>query len=174
MYPESSPLQTLRAFPAVNKQQGFLLPLAVFILIIMGAFALVLSRNTIQSNSSATLEMMTVQAFYAAESGSYRGMQTLFFPASGSRNGIDTRCAAMNVTHNFSVTGLKNCSAVVTCSCLYADNTTCDASTAANYSSSAATLKLTSFYKLSSLATCGVGNLRSVRTVDAGAMMKQE
>lgn len=156
------------------KQRGFLLPLSLFIVVVMGLFALVLSRNTIQTSSSSVLEVINVQTFYAAESGAQRGMQNLLYPDYSSRQAADTRCAAMNTTHTFTVNGLNNCAAVVTCTCLYADNTACAPSTAANYSSSAAANKLSSFYKISSVATCGSGNLRATRTIEAGAFLKQE
>ncbi|MES2824425.1 MAG: MSHA biogenesis protein MshP [Pseudomonadota bacterium] len=156
------------------KQQGFLLPLALFILVVMSLFALVLSRNTIQTSNASVLEMISVQAFYAAESGGQRGMQVLFFPNGSSRQGVDTRCNAMNNTYAFTVTGLNNCSAVVTCICLHQDNNACTPGTATNYSASAAPVKLISFYKISSVATCGSGNLRSVRTIEAGSYLKQE
>lgn len=157
-----------------NMQKGFLVPLALFIVVVMGLFALVLARNTIQTSHSAVLESISVQAFYAAESGSQRGMQVLFYPDASSRQQVDARCAALNTTYSFSVTGLKNCSAVVSCTCLYQDNTACNATTVANYSTSAAVNKLKSFYELVSVATCGNGNLSAVRTIEAGSFLEQE
>lgn len=157
-----------------KKQNGFLIPLAIFILVVMSLFALVLSRNTIQTSTSATLEMISTQAFYTAESGGQRGMQNLFFPDASSRQAVDTRCAALNSNYAFTVTGLNNCSAVVTCTCLYPDNTACAPATSANYSTTAATNKLISFYKISSVGTCGSGTLRSVRTIEAGSFLEQE
>ncbi len=150
------------------------MPLAIFILVVMSLFALVLSRNTIQTSTSATLEMISVQAFYAAESGGQRGMQALFFPDASSRQLTDTRCSALNTTYVFNVAGLKNCSALVSCSCLYSDNTGCAPSAAANYSTSAGINKLKSFYKISSVGTCGSGQLKSVRTIEAGSFLEQE
>jgi MSHA biogenesis protein MshP len=162
-------------FPKVRTQQrGFLLPLTIFVLVVMSLFALVLSRNTIQTSSSATLEMVSVQAFYAAETGGQRGMKKLFFPDASPRQAVDARCLEPAVTHVLNVTGLKNCTAVVSCSCLYQDNTVCAPSVAANYSTSAAASKLISFYTLSSVGTCGNGNLRSVRTLEAGSFLRQE
>jgi MSHA biogenesis protein MshP len=157
-----------------KKQQGFLIPLALFILVVMSLFALVLSRNTIQTSTSATLEMISVQAFYAAESGGQRGMQVLFFPDPSSRQAVDTRCVALSNTYTYTVAGLNNCSATVTCNCLYSDNSACAPAAASNYSTSAATGKLISFYKISSVATCGNGNLRAVRTIEAGSFLEQE
>jgi MSHA biogenesis protein MshP len=159
-----------------KKQQGFLLPLAIFIVVAMAALALVLTRNIIQTNFSATQEMISAQAFYAAESGAQRGMQTLFYPDASSRQAADSRCVALNTpfTYAFTVTGLKNCSAIVTCGCLYQDNTACAPGTASNYSTSAPANKLNSFYKIASVATCGSGNLRAVRTIEAGSFLRQE
>lgn len=157
-----------------SKQQGFLLPLAIFIVVAMAALALVLTRNIIQTNFSATQEMVSAQTFYAAESGAQRGMQIIFYPDASSRQAADIRCIAMNTTIAFgaTVTGLKNCSTVVTCGCLYQDNSACAPGTASNYSAS--TTKPNSFYKISSVATCGSGNLRSVRTIEAGSFLEQE
>lgn len=159
---------------SAKKQEGFLLPLAIFIVVVMAGLALVLTRNIIQTNYSATQELVSSQTFYAAESGAQKGMQVLFYPDASSRQAADNRCASMNVAISYGVTGLKNCSAVVTCTCLYQDNTACAPGTASNYSTTAAANKLNSFYKVSSVATCGSGNLRAVRTIEAGSFLKQE
>lgn len=166
----------MRTGQCMKRQKGFLIPLAIFILLVMSMYALTVSRSTVQTSNSTTLELSTLQTFYAAESGNYLGMQALFFPSSTSRNGVDHRCLALKttpVTHSFSVTGLEGCSAVVTCACVYADESDCNDATAINYSAPPAG-KGTSFYKITSAATCGSGNFRAVRTIDTGAMMKQE
>ncbi len=158
-----------------KKQQGFLLPMAIFIVVVMGVFALVLSRNTIQSNTSAVQEIISTQTFYAAESGAQRAMQSLFFPDASSRQQTDARCAgAVNTTYTFAVDGLNNCTAVVSCVCAYQDASTCNSATAANYSATSTAETLTSFYTLASAATCGSGNLRAQRTVSVGAFLHQE
>lgn len=157
-----------------HHQRGFLLPLAMFILVVMGIFAGVLSRNTIQTSGAATQEVIDVQTFYAGESGAQTGMQTLFFPDASSRLAVDTRCVAMNATNTYNVTGLNNCSSVVTCTCQFQDGSSCSPITAANYTTAAATTKLVSYYKISSVATCGSGNFRAVRTIEAGSYLKQE
>jgi MSHA biogenesis protein MshP len=163
-----------RSYKKINKQAGFLLPLALFILVVMSLFALVLTRNTIQTGTGAVLEVISTQTFYAAESGAQSGMQVLFYPNASTRNGVDTRCVNLNATYTYSVTGLQNCSAQVTCTCVYADNSSCSPSTVSNYSSAAAATKLNSFYKVSSLATCGSGKLSAKRTIEVGSFMKQE
>lgn len=173
MFPKQQYIKAMKTNQSMHKQKGFLIPLAVFILVVMSMFALTVSRSTVQATSSTSLELMTLQAFYAAESGSYRGMQTLFFPDPSSRMDVDTRCINLNATHNFVITGLKMCSAVVTCACVYTDTSSCSPGTPANYLPSTPYGQLTSFYKLTSVATCGSGNFRSVRTVETGAMMSQ-
>lgn len=165
-------------------QQGFLLPLALFIVVVMGLFALVLSRNTIQTNSSAVQEAISTQAFYAAESGAQLGMQNLFFPDASLRQQVDQRCvnlATTPIVRNYSVgggvndiPGLNACNITVRCNCLYQNNNVCDPSSATNYSPTNSAALLTSFYKITSQATCGSGNLRSVRTIEAGSFLKQE
>ena len=157
-----------------KSQQGFLMPLAIFIVVVMGLFALVISRSAIQTSSSSTQEIISTQAFYAAESGAQRGMQTLFFPDASLRQQVDTRCVGLNTTFTDTVAGLKNCSTVVTCACNFQDETTCAPISAANYTSAAGVNRLTSFYRITSTATCGAGNLRSVRTIEAGSFLKQE
>ena len=162
----------------LRKEQGFLMPLAIFIIVVMGVFALAISRNTIQTSTSAVLEVITTQTFYAAESGAQRGMQVLFFPTApadnNSRQQVDARCGGLNTTYTFTVAGLNGCSVVVTCTCTFQDETACLPITAANYSTTAGANRLTSFYKISSVATCGSGILRSTRTIDAGSFLKQE
>ena len=162
-------------FPnSIKKQQGFLLPLAIFIVVVMGVFALAISRNTIQTSTSTTLEAVSTQTFYAAESGAQRGMQTLFFPDATVRQQVDTRCVGLNTTHTFTVAGLRNCSAVVTCTCTFQDGSSCSPITATNYTAAATVNRLTSFYSIRSVATCGSGNLRATRTIEAGSFLKQE
>ena len=159
-----------------TKSSGFLLPLAIFIVVVMGVFALVLSRNTIQASTSSVQEAISIQAFYAAESGAQRGMQTLFFDKNVAltRQAVDGRCNVSPTIYADTVPGLKNCSTVVTCKCQFRDETNCAPITSANYTAAAAANRLTSFYKITSVATCGAGNLKAVRTIETGSFLKQE
>ncbi|RYY77294.1 MAG: MSHA biogenesis protein MshP [Gammaproteobacteria bacterium] len=167
-------------------QQGFLMPLAIFIVVVMGIFALVLSRNTGQSSAAAALELVSSQAFYAAETGAQRGMQNLFYPDARVRQQVDQRCANLTSTPLViafkslanpglpDVRGLNNCSITVTCVCRFADDTNCSPITATNYAATAAAGRITSNYQITSVGTCGIGHLRSVRTVEVGSYLKQE
>lgn len=153
----------------LQKQRGFLLPLALFILVVMGVLALTISRTSIQTQTSSIQEMMNVQAFYAAESGAQRGMQQLF--SGNTRQATDQACADMAINHNFAgVNGLTMCVVRVSCICRYQDGTTCAHGTAANYSLTSPAGKARSFYALTSEGTCGPDDhYRAVRVVEVGA-----
>ncbi len=157
----------------VNRQRGFLIPLALFIVVVIGSLALVIARTSTQTNTASVQELLSVQTFYAAESGTQRGMQILFFPDASVRQDADTRCVAMNQTFNFAgIVGLQHCTAQISCSCRYNNNTACAPATAANYSDT--TSVPTSFYTVTTLATCGQGSYRADRTIQAGAFLEQE
>jgi MSHA biogenesis protein MshP len=159
--------------PAPHRQRGFLLPLALFIVVVMGLSALVLTQLSSQQSHTRLLEFMNVQAFYAAESGAGRGMQTLFFPDATSRQAIDTRCTTLNSTITYTgVSGLSPCQVVVTCSCLYGNNAACAPGTAANYLPSSS--QLTSYYRINSQASCGTGLHLARRQLEWGAYADQE
>lgn len=182
MHLNSTSLNLNRLNSFKQKQQGFLLPLALFIVVVMGLFALVLSRNTIQTGTAAVQEITSTQAFYAAESGAQLGMQNLFFPDASFRQQADQRCVnliSVPITRTYAsgtandVPGLNGCTVRVTCDCLYQNNSVCDPTTNTNYANTGST-PLSSFYHITSAATCGVGNLRSTRTIEVGSFLRQE
>jgi MSHA biogenesis protein MshP len=160
--------------PRLSKhQQGFLIPLALFIIVVMGLMALVLARNSNMSHQAFTQELLSTQAFYAAETATQRAMQTLFFPSASSRQAVDSRCAGLATTYNFSgIAGLQLCQAQVSCSCVYQNNSACAAANAANYNSTATTH--TSIYTINSSASCGAGNINAARQIQASAFLEQE
>lgn len=146
-----------RPFACARKQRGFLIPLAIFIVVVMSLFAVALWRTTVQTSLSGAQEMVTVQAFYAAESGAQNGMQELFFPDDSNRGAIDARCTALSLTASFAgIAGLNNCSAQVSCTCV-------DCNPAG----------VTSFYTITSVGSCGSGLMSAVRTVRVGSFMDE-
>lgn len=147
---------------ACNKQRGFLLPLALFILVVMGALALTISRTATQTNASSIQEFTNVQAFYAAESGAQRGMQHLFLNADIARASVNVRCNNWSQTYSFTGNGLKSCSANVSC------NFTIDGDPAI------AGDDTRSFYTITSIGSCGSGIYRAERTVEVGSYLEQE
>lgn len=145
-------------FSALKKrQEGFLIPLAIFIVVVMSFFAIALWRTTVQTSLSGAQELVSVQAFYAAESGAQAGMQSLFFPDASNRSGIDGRCQALGLSLSFTVAGLNNCSAQVSCEC-----PNCGAG------------ETTSYYTITSVGSCGSGLMSSTRTVRVGSFMEDQ
>lgn len=156
------------------KQQGFLLPLALFILVVMGVLALTISRTSTQTQTSSIQEFTNVQAFYAAESGAQRGMQALFL-STPTRKDTDQACADMAINHNFpGVNGLQICTATVICTCVYQNNSACDSGVGANYLLNSVSGVTKSFYTLRSTGSCGQDQYRAERIVEVGAYREQE
>jgi MSHA biogenesis protein MshP len=157
----------------IHRQQGFLIPLAIFIVVVMGFMALALTRSSTLSHQGFTQELLSTQAFYAAETSTQRAMQTLFFPDASSRQAADARCAALATTYNFSaIDGLQLCQSQVTCACVYQNNQVCNAGVATNYSVTAATH--TSIYTITSNASCDAGSINASRQIQASAFLEQE
>ena len=167
------------AIYSAQHQRGFLLPLALFILVVMGVLALTISRTATQTNTSTIQEFTNIQAFYAAESGAQRGMQALFLSTT-TRNATDGACAGMGgntvVNRNFAgINGLQMCSVLVTCTCRYQNGSACAHGTATNYEPTSPAGVTKSFYTIRSVGTCGpADHYRAVRTIEVGAYREQE
>jgi len=102
--------------PKCKTQRGFLLPVALFIIVVMGFAALALTRTTSQTNVSAVQELVSTQALYAAESGVQTGLSELFYPDASSSTAVDDRCTGLDLSLDFSgVAGLNICSVEVQC-----------------------------------------------------------
>lgn len=158
-------------FNGARYQRGFLLPLALFILVVMGTLALTISRTSTQTQNSSIQEFTNIQAFYAAESGAQRGMQALFLNNS-PRQVTDASCTNMSLTPNFTgINGLNICTAQVTCRCRYQNNTACNAAASSNYLEAASVGVSKSFYTVTSRGSCGDQNFRAVRTIEVSAFI---
>lgn len=154
MYPKASH-QKRNSLKLPRRQGGFLIPLAIFIVVVMGLLAIALARTTTQTGLATAQELLSLQAFYAAESGAQHGMNVLFFPDASNRAAVNARCVSLNEAPSFgSAPGLAACSAQVTCVC--ADCAPTDA---------------TSYYTLTSIGSCGAGAISAQRTVRVGAFM---
>lgn len=141
-------------FAPAKKQGGFLIPLAAIIVVGLAVLALAISRISSQTGTAAIQEGVSVQAFYAAESGAQIAMNQLFFNAA-DRAAVDGNCIAVSgSTINYAVVGLDTCSASISCTQNPdAGNTT-------------------SFYVITSAASCGSGNLVAERTIQVSAYMQ--
>lgn len=148
------------ALPCNKKNQaGFLIPLALFILVGLGGLAVAINQMSSQSNTAYTLEGVSMQAFYAAETGAQFAMNYLMFDVSGRGgvDGSDANCASMPATlENFpstSAAGLQACSIDIECQLRTVPGSP------------------TSYYTITSTATCGGGNLMSERTIEVSAFL---
>ena len=144
-----------RSLHLPQKQQGFLMPLAIFIVVIMGIFTVTLARTTGQSAIATTQEGVSLQAFYAAESGAQLGMSNLFYDTAAPLTvaAVTGRCTTLALSPTFTVNGLNNCSATVSC---VADTT----------------VPGRSYFTLSSTGQCGNGNISANRTIQVSAKME--
>lgn len=134
------------------RQKGFLIPLALFILVAVSLMAIAISRLSSQSSVSSVQEAISVQAFYAAESGAQHGMHELFF-SSANRTAADSACDGMSISTTFAVAGLSGCEVNVSCSRTFSNNT--------------------SYYLITSAATnCGSSRIPGERTVQVSAFMQ--
>lgn len=142
-----------RAAPRPFLEQGFLMPMALFIVIGLGTLALAMSRMGAGSLSAAVQESLSAQAFYAAESGAQYGMHALLFDTA-DRAQADTRCTSLaGSVLNFSTRGLAACSAAIDCSAI----------------SNTGPVRV---YQIESAASCGSGDFLSQRTVAVAATYK--
>jgi len=142
-----------------HRQQGFLIPLALFIVIVLGFLALALSRMGAQTHLASAQELVSAQAFYAAESGAQAGMNRLFFGAGNNIDAVNANCAGtVNIGVDFNgAPGLGGCAVSVNCTC-----TSCGAGAA------------TSFYRIESTGTCGSGITSASRTIRVSAYMDRQ
>ncbi len=142
-----------RSLPNRDRQGGFLIPVAAMIVVGVAALALAISRITSQSSQASVVEGISMQAFYAAESGAYYGMSRLMFDVT-SRAVADTNCTAVNgSTLNYSANGLQACSATITCSTASVGGSPL------------------SFYTIRSSASCGSNEIFSQRIVEVSSYL---
>lgn len=136
-------------------QRGFLLPLALFILVVMSLLALTISRTATQTSASSIQEFTNVQAFYAAESGAQRGMQNLYLIPYINRATVNGKCSGWSQTYTFTSNGLNGCTALVSCT----------------FTVDAANVR--SFYTIASRGSCGSDIYRAERVVEVGSFLEQ-
>lgn len=134
-------------------QRGFLMPVALFIVVGLGALALAISTISSSSFSSAVQEGVSIQTIFAADSGAQYAINRLLFDVDDKSVG-DANCTSINgSTLNFSVSGLNNCSVDISCSI----------STVSGNSPS--------FYNVQADAQCGAGDLVAQRSVAVKAVL---
>ena len=100
------------------KQRGLGLPVALFIIVIMSLIAVAVNQLSVSSSQSYSQNVLSTRAFYAAESGAQLRAEDTLSPAACVCNG------GADVTYNFTVTGLNQCSAETNCTSFSANGNT--------------------------------------------------
>lgn len=134
--------------------------MVMFVLIALGALALTIARFSGQTSLSAAQEGISLQAFYAAESGGQYAMNQIYYVASGgtaiTRAAATANCTSVNGDLvNYAGLGLTNCSATVSCS------STVDAVSA------------TTFFSISSSGNCGSGSVSASRIIQVSSFIRE-
>jgi MSHA biogenesis protein MshP len=117
---------------SLQKQAGMGLPTALFIILVLSLIVAALNNMNDISAKAYGREWLSMQAFYAAESGAQAAASWTLHPDLTRPS-----CNALYYTRNFSAVGMANCSVQVAC---VQDNVGSD-----------------NFYTLTSSGTCGTG-----------------
>ena len=129
---------------SIKRQNGVGLPMALFIITILAMIIAAITDLEESSGVGFGLDVNSMRAFYAAESGAQADMANIF-PASGS----SASCSSLTSTYSFSSTGLNGCEALVVRSCVSVESV--------------------DYFTLTSTGSCGSGLDRAVRVIDVRA-----
>lgn len=127
----------------LQPQRGSALVIAVFIIVLMLALVLSLSRLLMSSSESVVYEVQGTRTLFAAQSGLELALPQLFPLGS-----VTAGCAVLSASYTFNGAALQGCSAAISCS-EYADPSP----------------GATPLYRLSSTASCVAGGFSTSRTV---------
>lgn len=133
------------------------MPVAAFIVVAMGLLAAAMAVVSSQTSIAGAQEQVSVQTFYAAESGAQLAMNRIFYDTGTAitRPIASANCASVDgTTINFSVSGMQACRVTVSCGVSIDSGNTI------------------SFYGISSAATCGGSPVYSERTVEVSAFLQ--
>jgi MSHA biogenesis protein MshP len=150
-------------FSCTTRQQGFLLPVAIFLLVIASGFVLLMNKSLTQTSNTFLLNIFSQQSVYASETGAQLAINQLLLPAT-NRQQTDQRCLDLSINQVFSAEDINQCRIVVSCRCRYNNAMACDTSESGHYSGSTGVDN--SYYYLESTATCGSGVSRSIYTTE--------
>lgn len=124
-----------------TKQQGIGLPVALFVITVLALIVVALTDLEESSGISFSLDINSMRAFYAAESGAQVALAEVF-PAGGS---VGTCASISPSVISFNASGLNGCQATVGCS--------------------VATDSGISYFSLQSTGSCGSGADRAERVI---------
>ncbi len=142
---------------SVARQRGWLMPVAAFIVVVMGLLAAGMSVVSSQTAIGTAQEQISVQAFYAAEAGAQFGMSSLFYDTGSmvTRASATSACTSVNGSNIvFSAPGMQNCTADIACT--------------ANVDGA----NTTTFYQISSDGRCGSSPVNAQRIIDVSAYLQ--
>ena len=99
----------------LTRQSGIGLPAAIFVITLMAV--IVVAINQLLSRNAQTFEeeLNLTRAFYAAESGAGFAMNTIFPPEEYPAYASTAECVVGPRDYDFTVDGLNQCSASVSC-----------------------------------------------------------
>ena len=137
-----------------HQQAGFLIPLALFIVVAAATLGVAMGQMVAGSRSSAILMALNAQALFAADAGVQMAMHKLHYGVD-TRAASDTQCTAMTGdTLTLSGEGMAGCRVAVSCSMLV--SSTGDVS----------------LYTISSQSVCGTGDYETGRRIRAESYMQ--
>mgnify|MGYP001144784264 FL=1 len=98
------------------QQQGIGLPIAIFVITILSAFAVNMGL-LVQDNASGRSEYITsLRASLAADTGADLGMNVAFDPSDAPDYASGVTCSSTAINYSFTNdAGMSGCSAAVTC-----------------------------------------------------------
>lgn len=150
----------LKQAPVISKMQrsqGFMLPLAIFLVVAIAALAVGLSRSVSTVPFVALQEVFSQRAFYAAESGANYGLSHLLLRPDLNRADGDSACTELaSISIDYSIDGLEGCRAAISCSV------------------QSGALNDASYYTIDSQGSCGTAPLDATRTVSVSAYIPGE
>ena len=114
MFPNLSN-ERVRCSNKFSHQSGIGLPAAIFVITLMAVIAVAVNQLVSQNAQTFEEELNLTRAFYAAESGAGFVMNTVFPPEEYSAYATTAECINTDRVYNFTVAGLNQCSATVTC-----------------------------------------------------------
>jgi MSHA biogenesis protein MshP len=130
---------------AFGRMRGSALMIALFVIVVMALLAAAMGRFLVDSGEKNTVEVRSVRALLAAQSGLEVALYRLFPKRTLAQPNPPAVCPASSPLSFASNPGLTNCRAVVRC-----------ATVPVTYNGA-----VTNGYRLESVGTCGSSNLNS-------------
>lgn len=108
MFPSRRSNPAQRRLPYCKDQQGVGLPLALFVVVIMGLLAAQASQISERSSVTSVHAVSSARAFYAAEAGAHQAVTEALSISP-------CQCPYSSQSYVFNVEGLMGCEASVSC-----------------------------------------------------------